>query len=666
PPQRERGAGGGEGLSQLSLLDDAAFAGAMMSAVGSMWLIEGSAGRTVGEVKEQERIYETVRAGLSERFAVHADLATAAGFGAAPERGLWRALADYSAKREGGAFATPAFERPLEQLRALREGQRFFHWDLEFPEVFYDRHGRPLGDGAGFDAVIGNPPYVRQEQLSPLKPFFQQAYAETYSGTADLFVYFFHQGVKLLREGGVLGYIASNSWLRANYATPLRAFMREQITVAQLIDLGDNRVFADAPDVYPAIQIVRKSAPPDDHTAQAATFSRGEGVKAFERQVEAKLSPVSIHDQQDSGWQLGGDAGRAILRKLMGTGMSLEQRVAGRLYRGILTGLNEAFIIDQQTRDRLIAADPACAVRLKPVWRGEDLNPWCQENEGRWLLVLPARWTTQNLGDIRDEALAWAGLVQHYPALAAHLAPFADAACKRLDKGEFWWELRSCDYYAEFDQPKIVWPDIAKYPRFSWDDTGGYTNDKGFFVVPDSPYLLGVLQSRAIWLCISHLCVPLGERMGTVRYQQKRQFISRLPIPDAPEAERQAIGELAMTITGEARARYGLHRRVRNRTVSDLGAAGKGLNQRLTAWWDLDLPAFRAEVQKVFRRDIALKDRDDWEAWLGAQRERHRQHTAAIIAGEIELNRRVYQLFELSAEEIRLIEQSTKYQYGEV
>jgi hypothetical protein len=150
------------------------------------------------------------------------------------------------------------------------------------------------------------------------------------------------------------------------------------------------------------------------------------------------------------------------------------------------------------------------------------------------------------------------------------------------------------------------------------------------------------------------------------RFQLFAQYISKLPVPDAPPAERQVIGELAMAITAEAKARYGLHRRARNRIASDLGVAGKALNQRLTAWWELDFPAFREEIRKVFKRDIALKDRDDWEEWLTIQREQHRQRTAAIIAGEVELNRRVYQLFDLSAEEIALIEASTKYRYGEV
>ncbi|MGN6672048.1 MAG: hypothetical protein ACTHMA_02030, partial [Thermomicrobiales bacterium] len=146
-----------------------------------------------------------------------------------------------------------------------------------------------------------------------------------------------------------------------------------------------------------------------------------------------------------------------------------------------------------------------------------------------------------------------------------------------------------------------------------------------------------------------------------IRYQQKAQFISRLPIPDAPDAEREAIGALARQLTTEARARYDLHTHTRRRISADLGAPGKALNQKLTAWWELDFAAFRAELRKVFKRDIAVKERDEWEAWLAAQRAAHAQHTAAIVRLETELNARVYALYDLTAEEIRVIEASTKY-----
>ena len=667
PPSPAQGEGGrgGEGHSQLSLLDDAAFAGAMSSAVGSMWLIEDSAGYTVSDVKEQERIYETVRAGLTERFAVHADLATAAGFGAAPERSMWRAIADY-AQRPDGAFATPAFERPLEQIRSLHAAQRFFHWDLEFPEVFYDRHGRPLGDQAGFDVVIGNPPYVRQEQLGPLKPFFQQAYAETYSGTADLFVYFFHQGVKLLHQGGAMSYISSNAWLQTNYAAPLRRFIRERTTLENLIDLGNNRTFEEAPDVCPSILVIRNNTPPDEHRFMAVEFQRGEEPQLIPSVLDAKTVHIAQHDQPDTGWQIEGDELRSVFKKLIVGGQPLGKVVEDRIYRGVLTGLNDAFIIDQTTRDRIVRADPDSTLRLKLLFRGEDLRPWYQEAEGRWLILFPNHWTEQTFGAGLDEATAWTKLRERHPLIAAHLEPFTAAGQARGDKGAYWWEMRPCNYYHAFSTPRIYWPEIGKIPRFSWSDSEDYINNKGFVIAKADPYLLGLLQSRCTWFIISKLCLHNKFRGGLWEYHTQPQFISRLPIPDAPPAERETIGALAMTITGDAKARYQLYRRARNRIQSDLGAAGKVLNQKLTAWWNLDFPAFRTEIQKVFKRDIALKERDDWEEWLGVQREKHRQHTAAIIAGEIELNRRVYHLFDLNAEEIAIIETSTKYQYGEV
>ena len=147
--------------------------------------------------------------------------------------------------------------------------------------------------------------------------------------------------------------------------------------------------------------------------------------------------------------------------------------------------------------------------------------------------------------------------------------------------------------------------------------------------------------------------------------------MSRLPIPDAPAAERDAIGGLATQITAQAQARYALHRQARHRILSDLAAAGRGgvtppLNQKLTAWWALDFPTFRGEVQKVYRQDIPLKERDAWEVWLAERSDQHDHLTAEIVRLEADLNRRVYALFDLSAAEIKIIEESTKYRYGEV
>jgi hypothetical protein len=178
------------------------------------------------------------------------------------------------------------FETWLDEARALAERKHFFHWELEFPNIFFNSQGQSLGERAGFDVVISNPPYVRQEQLSTDKPFFQEHF-EVYHGMADLFVYFFAQGLRLLHMDGKLAYISSNSWLRANYATLLRQYLRTQTTVETIIDLGDNRVFADAPDLTPAIQIVSKTVPINRHKARIDWVRHNQLIR-----VEGSLSVV--------------------------------------------------------------------------------------------------------------------------------------------------------------------------------------------------------------------------------------------------------------------------------------------------------------------------------------------------------------------------------------
>ncbi|MEI6180725.1 MAG: N-6 DNA methylase, partial [Chloroflexales bacterium] len=303
---------------QSSLLDDAAFRLSMSSAVDSMWLIEATAGQTVAEVKEQAQIYTALRAILTERYGRLANLTTAQAFGVAVPDDQHKALTDYATGRN--LTVLPQMVALLEQADALAAQRAFFHWELEFPEVFFDHHGASLGEAAGFDAVVGNPPYVRQEQLGFFKPYFQMAYAETYSGTADLFVYFFHQGVKLLRQGGKLGYISSNSWLQTNYAEPLRRFMREQTTLEHLIDLGNNRTFAEAPDVCPSILVSNKTAPTEAHRFLAVAFQQGEAPELTPSRLAAKAVAILQHDQPDTGWQLETDAMRLVFRKLMAGG----------------------------------------------------------------------------------------------------------------------------------------------------------------------------------------------------------------------------------------------------------------------------------------------------------------------------------------------------------
>jgi hypothetical protein len=174
------------------------------------------------------------------------------------------------------------------------------------------------------------------------------------------------------------------------------------------------------------------------------------------------------------------------------------------------------------------------------------------------------------------------------------------------------------------------------------------------------------LQSRVLWFAVSQICQPLRLRAGLWQYQMFTQFTSRLPIPALSQANEDTISAVAKDATEQACARYELHEKTRHRILSDLGTPDKKLNQKLTAWWNLDFPTFHTEVKKIFKKDIPLAERDEWEEWLTGRRAEHERFTAEIVRLETDLNDRVYEIFDLSADEIRTIEESTKYRYGEV
>ena len=155
--------------------------------------------------------------------------------------------------------------------------------------------------------------------------------------------------------------------------------------------------------------------------------------------------------------------------KLKGTGVPLGEFVGGKIYYGIKTGLNEAFVINEATRARLIAEDARSAELIKPFLTGRDIKRYEQPRSGKYLILIPKGWTREKSGGVGD-ALAW--LKESYPAIANHLLPFAEAAKKRYDKGEYWWELRACDYYDEFEKPKIIYPNICQQPEFALDRIG--------------------------------------------------------------------------------------------------------------------------------------------------------------------------------------------------
>ena len=239
----------------------------------------------------------------------------------------------------------------------------------------------------GFDVVLGNPPYVRHELLAPYKDHWRSRF-RAFDGSADLFVYFFERGAQLLKPDGRMGFIVSNKWLRSGYAEKLRALLGSEYTVETLVDFGHAPIFPDA-DAFPCIITLRKKKPAPDHAVQVTLYPREElGKELLASYIEAHHFPLPQARLGGAGWTLEAQDVQALLEKLRGQGTPLCEYASIKPYYGLKTGCNEAFLIDQATKERLCQADPHSAEILKKYLRGQDVARWSPEWAGLWIVLL--------------------------------------------------------------------------------------------------------------------------------------------------------------------------------------------------------------------------------------------------------------------------------------
>ena len=250
--------------------------------------------------------------------------------------------------------------------------------------------------------IIGNPPYVRQEMLGEYKEYFKNHY-EVYQGTADLYSYFIERGVSLLKKGGLFSYIVANKWMRANYGEPLRRWMKTQ-RIEEIIDFGDLPVFETA-TTYPCIIRIRKeprTIPPLAKGGKGGfsfpvTKVSTLNFDSLQEYVKENSFPVVRASLDDKGWSLVSEKAQALLNNLIAVGIPLSKYVKRQIYRGVLTGLNEAFVIDEKTRERLIAEDSKSAELIRPFLVGKDIKRYEPPPKGRYLILIPKGWMHEQM-----------------------------------------------------------------------------------------------------------------------------------------------------------------------------------------------------------------------------------------------------------------------------
>jgi methylase of polypeptide subunit release factors len=405
-----------------------------------------------------------------------------------------------------------------------------FDWQAAFPEVFAQ---------GGFDVVVGNPPYVRQELLTPYKPWLEANY-ETFHGMADLYVYFYELGVRVLKPGGLLSFIVTNKWMKAGYGEPLRRFFSEKAWVRSVVDFGHAKQIFEEADVFPSIIVVEKPTDASKpKTARLCTIPREQlRIDDLSVQIEKEGANMDVSQLSDAGWQLEPKEVFHLLKKIGEAGMPLQEMSRVEPLRGLLTGLNEAFIFNSEIKDQLIAKDPSCRQLLRPNLRGQDFSRWSPSWADVWLLALKSsenhQWCWSDSGDKAEEVFS-----KTYPSVYAHLFQFRDALIKRQDQGRYWWELRSCAYWDSFEKPKIMFPEITWRPEWCLDATGILCNNTAYIVPTDDLWVLAVANAPVTWW-FAWRCAVHGKDEA-LRFI--KAFVKDLPIPQPTQEQRNQADE---------------------------------------------------------------------------------------------------------------------------
>lgn len=641
---------------QLDLFASSSFAEGVSAAVTTMQAIEGMIASDVKDVKQQEQDYTQVFDKLTP-WRKLAHVWTARHFGLKLTVDQWADLYHHTLEQ------TPLpddLATIVTEADRLHDHYHFLHWDFAFPEVFFDEQGTPLPNG-GFDAVVGNPPYVRQERIKPYKTYFESHY-EVYSGTADLFLYFYERGLTLIRPSQRLGYVTSGTFMNTNSAKSFRQYIHKNSAFETVVNFGENQPFKGAEMVFPTIAILKKDKPQPKFKSLFVdgVYPRAELGESLALPLSDTLSEVTAMDE----WRFQPVELTELFKKVIGKHPKLSQSIDDKIYAGIKTGLNDAFIISTAKRNELINLDAKSQEIIKPMLQGTDLRPWYTKKTDSHIIF------------------SYQGIdIDNYPAIKNHLSQYREQLepkpenwSKRQWEGRKagsyrWFELQDqVAYYKELEKPKIYLSKFIKLPRFSWDNAGTYSINTVHFFVPSNISMLSLLNSRVHWFVLSQICVPLRLRAGLWQYVVIPQFLNRLPIPDLTPSQERQLAEYAEEITGLAQSRYALHEAVRHRISSDLGHDEGKLNTKMTAWWDLDdFKIFQTELKKSYKGvTIPVSARDEWEKYWLSEKSKHDGLTTQIVALETDLNAVVYDAFDLTPAEQNLIEKATKYPYGAV
>jgi hypothetical protein len=492
---------------------------------------------------------------------------------------------------------------------------------------------------------------VRQEWISPYKLYFQRNY-KAYHGVADLFVYFYELGMRVLKPEGRLSFIVTNKWMKAGFGEPLRRFFAEHAWVESVVDFGHaKQIFEDA-DVFPCIIVARKPSdalPPS--TARICSIPR-EQLRMNDLSTQIALEGVEVERKAlgKAAWQLEGKDQTDLLARIKARGTPLSRYAGLMPLSGIKTGFNDAFLIDTATKQSLIRADPNSAEIIKPYLRGQDIKRWHCDWNGLWMISMKSsadhQWPWSNAGEQAEQVFG-----ETYPSVSSHLRAFEANLKKRQDMGIYWWELRSCAYWNVFSSSKIMYQEITWKMEWCFDTGGTLCNNTAYILPIADFWVLAALNAPVSWWYAWR--TALHGKDEALRFI--KNYVQDFPVPTPSADQAESAQELVKRLIQLRKDNQSATRALLDwlKVQHEVPESSTKLQNPIA----LDSDGLIAEVRKVRGKKKPLS--------LAAVRDLREEHARTIepaqsLAAEARrLERQVSDLvneaYGLSADEVRLI-----------
>jgi hypothetical protein len=511
-------------------------------------------------------------------------------------------------------------------------GEKAFNWQNEFPEIFAN---------GGFDVVIGNPPYVHLEKIKETSVGLKNSGYETYHSQGDIYCVFVEKGITVLKPNGLISYIMPNKWLQAGYGKPLREYFLKY-RMFELIDFGDIQIF-DGATTYPCIFISQKAEPKKEISVSVLKESNS---LDFKFNVSETAEVFEANSFSGDTWVISSKNEQAFLDKLQNNNKRLRDQFRANF--GIKSGLTEAFLINEETKNKLLIEDSKAEEKIKPFLQGRDLTKYNTVTPLSYLLLFEKGVTNKNISD-QMEAENW--LQNSYPSIKNWLTPFEDKGKNRTDKGDYWWELRACDYYAEFNKPKIMYQSFQVKPCFIYDDQGLFCNNSMWIIPTQNKVLLGVLNSKMGWWLINKYCTQIQNGCQLIW-----KYFGQIPIPELNSPELTVLVEKMIELTKEQQA-------ISNSFIKYLNSQFTidKLTQKIESWYKLEFSDFIKELNKVIKKSggekLSKSDEMEWMELFDNKKSAAQKLKSEIDKTDNEIDKMVYGLYCLTEEEIKIVEE---------